>query len=168
LVAIACSAFAQPQPPNIKAQGEAMKKLAFLVGTWTGDATTVRPNQKIKVRQTEDVSYKLDGLVLLIEGTGRNPESGEVMFREDPLALGTRMWRTRISPRLWWVYDLVTGSGAAGRSGPAKALVRSAARVFSPRETVAHARCLVAEAEIARQPGYYAGSGNSRQSLIGL
>ncbi len=31
----------------------------------------------------------------------------------------------------------------------AKALLRSAARAFSPRETVAHARCLVAEAEIA-------------------
>ena len=58
-----------------------MKKLAFLVGTWTGDATTVRPNQKIKVKQTEEVSYKLGGLVLLIEGTGRNPESGEIMFR---------------------------------------------------------------------------------------
>ena len=58
-----------------------MKKLAFLVGTWTGDATTVQPNQKIKVRQTEEVSYRLDGLVLLIEGTGRNPETGEVVFR---------------------------------------------------------------------------------------
>ncbi len=31
----------------------------------------------------------------------------------------------------------------------AKALLRSAARAFSPRETVARARCLVAEAEIA-------------------
>src|SRR5438045_9101222 len=81
LFAIACTGFAQPQRPNVKAQGEAMKKLVFLVGTWTGDATTVRSNQKIKVKQTEEVSYKLDGLVLLIEGTGRNPESGEVMFR---------------------------------------------------------------------------------------
>ena len=79
--AIACTVFAQPQRPNVKAQGEAMKKLVFLVGTWTGDAATVRPNQKIKVKQTEAVSYKLDGLVLLIEGTGRNPERGEVMFR---------------------------------------------------------------------------------------
>jgi hypothetical protein len=79
--AIACTAFAQPQRPNVTAQGEAMKKLAFLVGTWTGDATTVRPNQKIKVKQTEEVSYKLGGLVLLIEGTGRNPDSGDVMFR---------------------------------------------------------------------------------------
>jgi hypothetical protein len=79
--AIVGTAFAQPQGPNIKAQGEAMKKLAFLVGTWAGDATTVRSNRKVKVKQTEEVSYKLDGLVLLIEGTGRNPESGEVMFR---------------------------------------------------------------------------------------
>ena len=58
-----------------------MKKLAFLAGIWTGEATTMRPNQTIKVKQTEEVSYKLDGLVLLIEGTGRNPDSNEVMFR---------------------------------------------------------------------------------------
>ncbi len=80
-LAIACTAFAQPQRPNVTAQSDAMKKLAFLAGTWTGDATTVRPNQRIKVKQTEEVSYKLGGLVLLIEGTGRNPDSGEVMFR---------------------------------------------------------------------------------------
>ena len=79
--ALAFTVFAQQQRPNVKAQGEAMKKLAFLVGTWTGDATTARSNQKIRVKQTEEVSYRLDGLVLLIEGTGRNPESGEVMFR---------------------------------------------------------------------------------------
>jgi hypothetical protein len=79
--AIPFIAFGQPQRPNVKVQADAMKKLAFLVGTWSGDATTARANEKIKVRQTEEVSYKLDGLVLLIEGTGRNPESGEVMFR---------------------------------------------------------------------------------------
>jgi hypothetical protein len=78
--AIAFTCFAQ-QRPNVATQREAMKKLAFLVGSWTGDATTVRPNQTIKVKQTEQVSYKLDGLVLLIEGTGRNPDSGEVIFR---------------------------------------------------------------------------------------
>src|SRR6266550_1311789 len=80
-LAISCTAFAQPQRPNVTAQRDAMKKLAFLVGTWTGDATTLRPNQAIKVKQTEQVGYKLDGLVLLIEGTGRNPDSGDVMFR---------------------------------------------------------------------------------------
>lgn len=59
--ALAASAFGQPQRPNVSAQGEAMKKLAFLVGTWTGEATTIRPNQTIKVKQTEQVAYKLDG-----------------------------------------------------------------------------------------------------------
>src|SRR5256885_4311593 len=78
---LACSAFAQPQRPNVSTQREAMKKLAFLVGTWTGDATTMRSKQTINVRQTEQVTYKLDGLVLLIEGTGRNPDTGEIMFR---------------------------------------------------------------------------------------
>jgi len=79
--AIACTAFAQPQHPNVTTQREAMKKFSFLVGTWTGEATTVRPSQTIKVNQTEQVAYKLDGLVLLIEGTGCNPDSGEVLFR---------------------------------------------------------------------------------------
>lgn len=69
------------QPPNLPAQREAMKKLAFLVGKWSGDATTRRgPNEAVKVRQTEEVQFKLDGLVLLIEGTGRNPDTGVVMF----------------------------------------------------------------------------------------
>jgi Protein of unknown function (DUF1579) len=69
------------QQPNLEAQRQAMKKLAFLVGKWSGDATTLRgPNDTVKVRQTEDVQFKLGGLVLLIEGTGRNPDTGEVMF----------------------------------------------------------------------------------------
>src|SRR5690348_14000044 len=80
-LALSSFAAAQGQRPNVAAQREAMKKLAFLVGTWTGEATTASAGQAIKVNQTEQVSYKLDGLVLLVEGTGRNPDSGEVMFR---------------------------------------------------------------------------------------
>src|SRR5260370_39786761 len=78
---LAWPAFAQPQRPNVAAQRQAMQKLAFLLGTWTGEASTMRPNQSIKVKQTEQVSYKLDGLVLMIEGIGRNPDSGDVVFR---------------------------------------------------------------------------------------
>jgi hypothetical protein len=69
------------QTPNLSAQREAMKKLAYLVGKWSGGATTHRgPNEAVKVTQTEEVQFKLGGLVLLIEGTGRNPESADVMF----------------------------------------------------------------------------------------
>ena len=39
--ALALTTTAQQQP-NVAAQREAMKKLAFLVGTWSGDATVIR------------------------------------------------------------------------------------------------------------------------------
>ena len=69
------------QPPNLPAQRDAMKKLAFLAGKWSGDATVRRgQNETVKVKQTEEVQFKLGGLVLLIEGTGRNPDTGDVMF----------------------------------------------------------------------------------------
>jgi len=49
-------------------------------GPGTGTATRRGSNQTIKVKQTEEVQYKLGGLVLLIEGTGRNPDTGDVMY----------------------------------------------------------------------------------------
>jgi hypothetical protein len=50
----------------------AIKKLDYLVGKWAGDATiSLGPTGKTTVKQTEDVQLKLDGTVLLVEGTGR-------------------------------------------------------------------------------------------------
>ncbi len=73
--------FAQ-QDPDVAGQREAMKKLEFLVGTWTGEATvTTGPRGPIHVLQTENVEMKLDGLVLLIEGTARDPVTKDVVFR---------------------------------------------------------------------------------------
>src|SRR5262249_13429921 len=61
LFALAGQSYAQQQP-NITGQREAMKKLAFLVGTWSGEAMVIRgPGETIKVRQTEDVKFKLNG-----------------------------------------------------------------------------------------------------------
>jgi hypothetical protein len=69
------------QQPNVAAQREAMKKLEFLVGKWSGDASVTRgPGEPMRVVQTEDVQFKMDGLVMLIEGTGRNP-GGQVVFQ---------------------------------------------------------------------------------------
>lgn len=68
------------QPPNLATQREAMKKLAFMVGKWSGEATNRRGQSEVKVKQTEDVQFKLGGLVLVIEGTGRNPDTGDVVF----------------------------------------------------------------------------------------
>jgi hypothetical protein len=34
----------------------------------------------VKIRQSEDIQYKLGGLVMIIEGTGRDLVSGKVLF----------------------------------------------------------------------------------------
>lgn len=60
-------------------QREAMQKLAFLAGRWSGPATIYRGPQPIHVTQNEEVQYKLGGLVLLIEGSSRDAE-GKVVF----------------------------------------------------------------------------------------
>jgi hypothetical protein len=77
LSSLACMA----QVPDPEAQREAMKKLSFLAGKWSGEATVQRgPGGPIKIRQSEDIQYRLAGLVLIIEGTGRDVETGKVLF----------------------------------------------------------------------------------------
>jgi hypothetical protein len=67
-----------PRAPNIEAQRAAMKKLEFLIGTWTGEARVFRgPGEPVEMIQTEEAQYKLDGLVLLIEGVGRTKSDGK-------------------------------------------------------------------------------------------
>ena len=54
---------------SVDAQRDAMRKLAFLAGHWSGPVTIVRrPGEPLHLTQTEDVEFKLDGLILLIEG----------------------------------------------------------------------------------------------------
>jgi hypothetical protein len=73
-----CSGQAQP---NLAAQREAMKKLQFLDGTWSGPATIERgPGGALKITQTEHVQFKMEGLVLLIEGSGRDA-AGKAVFQ---------------------------------------------------------------------------------------
>lgn len=53
-----------------------MQKLAYMVGTWKGEASMRQPNGSVlKVNQEEDIQFKLDGTILMVEGTGRNEES---------------------------------------------------------------------------------------------
>ena len=59
---------------------EAMQKLAFLVGHWTGPVTIIRgPGEPLHLTQTENVQYKLDGLVLLVEGQATGAD-GKAQF----------------------------------------------------------------------------------------
>jgi len=64
--------------PNVAAQREAMNKLGFLIGKWSGEASVLRgPGEWVELMQTEEAQYKLDGLVLMIEGVGRTKSEGK-------------------------------------------------------------------------------------------
>lgn len=61
-----------PRTPDISTQRAAMKKLGFLVGKWAGEARLQRgPGEPVVLTQTEEAQFKLDGLILEIEGIGR-------------------------------------------------------------------------------------------------
>ena len=61
-----------PRKPDVAAQRTAMKKLDFLVGEWSGEARIFRPGaEPVELQQSENAQYKLDGLLLEIEGVGR-------------------------------------------------------------------------------------------------
>lgn len=65
---------------GVNAQREAMHKLVFLAGRWSGPVTIHDgPGEPLHLTQTEDVQFKLDGLVLLIEGISRDAQ-GKVQF----------------------------------------------------------------------------------------
>jgi hypothetical protein len=71
-----------PHAPNVEEQRAAMKKLEFLVGEWSSEATVLRgPGQFAEMAQTESVQFKLDGLVLMIEGIGRAKTDGKVSLQ---------------------------------------------------------------------------------------
>ena len=72
LVIAAGPGAAQAQPPEAGAANrEALKRFEFLAGKWQGKASvTSGPGMPVPVTQTEEVRFKLNGTVLLIEGTG--------------------------------------------------------------------------------------------------
>jgi hypothetical protein len=71
-----------PRTPDLNAQRAAMQKLAFLDGKWNGDATLLHSaGQPVELHQTEEVNYKLDGLVLTIEGIGRKKSDGQELIQ---------------------------------------------------------------------------------------
>jgi hypothetical protein len=70
----------QPGSTSVDVQHEAMRKLSFLAGHWSGPITVIRgPGEPLHLTQTEEVEYKLDGLVLLIQGKSTSTD-GKVLF----------------------------------------------------------------------------------------
>jgi hypothetical protein len=71
-----------PRVPDLEVQRAALKKLDFLVGKWSGEARVLRgPGEPLELIQTEEVQYKLDGLILIIEGIGKTKADGKVALQ---------------------------------------------------------------------------------------
>ena len=71
-----------PRTPDLEVQRAAMRRLAFLVGKWAGDARIHRsPGEPVILAMTEDAHYQLDGLILLIEGVGRLKADGKPVLQ---------------------------------------------------------------------------------------
>jgi muconolactone delta-isomerase len=69
----------QPRVPNTELQRTAMKKLSFLMGKWSGEVRLFRGStEPVEMLQMEKAEYKLDSLLLTIEGTGRNKSDGKL------------------------------------------------------------------------------------------
>ena len=64
--------------PDAESQRAAMKKLSFLIGRWAGEARILRgPGEIVELNQQEEAQYKLDGLILTIEGIGCSKGDGK-------------------------------------------------------------------------------------------
>jgi hypothetical protein len=71
-----------PRTPDLDAQRAAMKKLGFLVGKWVGEARLLRgPGEPLVLVQTEEAQFKLDGLILEIEGIGRTKPDNKAILQ---------------------------------------------------------------------------------------
>jgi hypothetical protein len=71
-----------PRVPDLNAQRAAMKKLEFLIGKWNGEARLVRgPGESLDLLQSEEAQYRLDGLILVIEGIGRTKSDGRAVLQ---------------------------------------------------------------------------------------
>jgi len=59
-----------------------MRKLDFLIGNWSGEARILRgTGEPLELVQTEEAQYKLDGLILTIEGIGRTKSDGKAALQ---------------------------------------------------------------------------------------
>jgi hypothetical protein len=71
-----------PRTPDLAAQRAAMQKLGFLVGHWFGEVHIFRGlGEPLELLQTERAEFKLDGLLLLIEGIGCSKADGKIVLQ---------------------------------------------------------------------------------------
>jgi hypothetical protein len=75
-VGLICAIEADPQTSK-EIQAREMKKLDWWIGHWKGSGwIQMGPEGRQEFTQTETIEAKLDGLVLIVEGTGKSKENG--------------------------------------------------------------------------------------------
>ncbi len=68
------------QRPDVSARcKEEMKKLSYLAGNWKGEAIVRNANGQVTLTQTEHIESTLEGLLLTVEGIGRDKDN--VLFQ---------------------------------------------------------------------------------------
>lgn len=77
LASLSFAAELRAQAPDPAAAQEAIARLDFMVGNWTGEAWQLRGSERVATRMVETVERKLGGAVLLVEGRGTIPVSGD-------------------------------------------------------------------------------------------
>ena len=69
----------QTATPNLISQRDAMKRLGFLVGKWSGTARLFpSAGPDLEMAWSEDAQYRLDGLLLVIEAAGHDEANASV------------------------------------------------------------------------------------------
>lgn len=85
LLTVICAGTIGAQPPDNAARcKEEMKKLSYFIGDWNGEAMIRNAKGQLKVAQTEHIEWKMQGLILAIEGKGTMPNATgqeEVVFQ---------------------------------------------------------------------------------------
>jgi hypothetical protein len=85
LIALSLPSSAIAQVPPVPREAiAAMEPIGWLAGRWSGEATVHGPEGPRTIRQNEDVRAALEGALLVVEGTGRDPVAsgeGPVVYR---------------------------------------------------------------------------------------
>lgn len=75
LALLAGGGMAQAQAPDGAAHRAGIDRLAFMIGTWQGEAWMQRGRDRVRTTMTEKVERMLGGAVLEVEGQGIIPAS---------------------------------------------------------------------------------------------
>ncbi len=93
---------------------EAMKKLDFMAGQWKGEGWMMdREGNKNAFTQTEDINWKMDGELMLIEGLGKSYDASVQEEKVIHNALATISYNPQTGNYDFQSYVAGRGSGTA-------------------------------------------------------